>query len=368
MDKQYQKIQEAMAEMYPEFTPKMLYLFMDVVASLGQLPDERRIYLFGIGDEEDMDWVYNIANYIVLEYIKYSFDYSDPEYSLRHFLKKNNADDSERMVQERTLQYVMKYKRRDIAELYPNIPKEEKYANIDMDTMQQKIKGYRMTEMNFFEHNTIHDIDLIKAIIEHRITSSKKISNQRFQEMFEQYDSFVMDLKEKSKNSDEDMVFSALAFFTLEWKYSIETLYFLACLMEEEDLQEVDQSKLVLLCGGVEIISKFGGVFSTESRMVKERFYVLNYLFSKETNQNHVDIMVELIQEVIVLGVLYNEVVALDEDTLYKDWFRKESTVNDWASFFRYYDIFSIWEKKEWTRTRIQNMRKLYSLILRPKE
>lgn len=114
MEKRQEEIRKALAPAYPDFTPKMLDLYLDVVASLGQLPDDKRIYLFGVPYEEDMEWVLNVANYIVLEFIKYSYDFSDSEHSLRYFLKKYNADDSERMVQERTLQYVMKYKRRDI--------------------------------------------------------------------------------------------------------------------------------------------------------------------------------------------------------------------------------------------------------------
>ena len=72
-------------------------------------------------------------------------------------------------------------------------------------------------------------------------------------------------------------------------------------------------------------------------------------------------------KEIITLGALYKEVVSTNDGGLYKDWFRKESTVEDWASFLKLYDIFSIWERKEWTRTRIQNMRYLFDLILAPK-
>jgi hypothetical protein len=58
---------------------------------------------------------------------------------------------------------------------------------------------------------------------------------------------------------------------------------------------------------------------------------------------------------------------AGEEEEPYKEWFRKESSMADWASFLNYYDIFSIWQKKEWTRARIQNMRYLFDLVLLPK-
>ena len=51
----------------------------------------------------------------------------------------------------------------------------------------------------------------------------------------------------------------------------------------------------------------------------------------------------------------------------YKEWFRKESSMEDWASFFRYYDLFGIWQRKEWTGKRIRYMRKLFDMVLLPK-
>ena len=90
----------------------MEYLFLGIVASLGQLPVEQRAFLFGPPDEVDMEWVFRTACYITMEYIKYAFDYDDPEYSLRHFRKGENDTDDERMRQSRITEYVLKYKKK----------------------------------------------------------------------------------------------------------------------------------------------------------------------------------------------------------------------------------------------------------------
>ena len=351
-----------------KLTRKMQLLYEDIIASLGQLPIEKRIYIFGDDSNVDMSWVIAVANYITLEFIKYSYDYDDPEYSLRHFLKKTDSDDSERMLQSRIVQYVLKYKRKEIEEKGQDIPSDHKFSNIEMDTIEQKLNGYSFTEMNYFEHQNIHDLEIIKAIVEKRIGSSKKISNQRFEEMFEQYDEMVQGLIDRSCESDNDMVFSSLALFTIEWHYSIEMLYYIACLMEERNIQNIDQSTLILLCGEVYVESQFGGAVTTESRMVKERLLILDYLFNCETDSYSKTAMIDLIKEIIVLGVHYKECFGTEDGELYKEWFRKQSTMTDWASFFRYYDLFAIWQKKEWTRKRIQNMRKLLDLVTRPKE
>ncbi len=352
-------------KLFPILTEKMDMLLKDIIAALGQLPEEQRSYIFGVDDEEDMDWVLAVANIIALEFIKYSFDSTEEEHSLRYFFDKN--DDSERVLQSRTMKYVLKYKKLEIESKGGKIPRNHKFANIDMDSIDKRLKGYRLTEMNYFEHQNIHNLEVIKAIVERRIVSSKKVSNTRFQEMFEQYDCLVEQLIERSKLSDYDMVFASFAYFTLEWHYPIEMFYTLACLMEDEDMDTVDLDALILTSCSVKIESRFGGWFNTDSRMVKERMLVLPFLFGKNTSNFNRETMKSLIKEIIALTVKFTELIEADDGGKYKEWFQKESTMEDWASFFRYYNIFSIWQKKKWTRTRIQNVRKLFNMTLLPK-
>ena len=347
-------------------THQMEMLYGDIIASIGQLPEELRGYIFGYGDDLDMDWVYFFACYIVVEFIKYSYDYEDPEYPIRHFI--NDLDDSERMLQSRIMKYVLDHKKRDVAIKGGPISEDYKFEDVDMSEIENRLKGRRLTEMNFFEHQNIHNLDFIKALAERRLVSSKKISNTRFQEIFDQYDEFIESLIERSRQSDEDMVFASLAFFTLEWHFPIEFFYYLSCIMEEEDINAVDRDALALLCGFVEIESRFGGCFTTDSRMLRMRIVVTPYLFGKDTDEFGRETMLDLIKETLVLGVKYKEVISTNEGELYKEWFRKESKMEDWASFLKYYDVFSIWEKKKWTRKRIQNMRYLFDLALIPQK
>ncbi|MBO4531358.1 MAG: hypothetical protein J5767_12060 [Paludibacteraceae bacterium] len=355
-----------MSSRFFDMTDKMRMLFKDVVGALGQLPEEQRGYIFGFDGEEDMEWVWGVACYIVLEFIKYSYDHNDHTYSIRHFLD-NVEDDSERMAHSRVMGYVIRHKKWESEIMGFDYPPDYKYSNLDMSDISNRISGHHITEMNFFEHQNIRNLDLIKAIVERRIVSSKKVSNERFQEMFEQYDSFVEALIERSKKSDADMVFASLALFTFEWHYPVETFYLLSCLMEEEKTETVNPYDLALLCTYMPIESRFIGTVFSESRMAKERMLVLPYIFGKKVDEFNRRTMVELVEEILALVVQFKELMFDENDIPYKEWFRRESSMVDWASFFRYYDIFLIWQKKEWTRTRIQNMRYLFDLILAPK-
>ncbi len=108
-------------------TEKMQMLYLDIVASLGQLPEEQKGYIFGYEGEEDYDWIHAVASYIALEFIKYSYDYEDPQYPLRHFLR-DAEDDSERMQQQRIMQYVLKHKKTEIAIKVGKIMPDDKFT------------------------------------------------------------------------------------------------------------------------------------------------------------------------------------------------------------------------------------------------
>ncbi len=355
-----------MSDFYSEMTDNMKMLFDDILASLGQLPDEKKAFIFGEDDDLDMHLVVALAQYISLEYIKYAYDFNDKEYPLRHFLD-NPMDDSERMLQSRVMKYVLEHKKRELESSKAVLPQNHKFADIDMKRMENKLKGRRLTTMNFYEHKNIYELKIIKAIVEERLSSSKKVSDSSFQDMFCQYDKTVEDFITRSRKSDEDMVFASLAFFTLEWHYGIEFLYELACMLEEEGSQEVDYNMLGMVFGSIEIESRFGGWAHTDSRMVKERLVLIPFLIDKPEvkHQQIKQFVFDIIREIIVLVAYYKEVYTTNEGELYKDWFRKNGDIKDWASFFRGYNVFSIWIKKEWTRKRIQNMRMLVNQIMK---
>ena len=69
----------------------------------------------------------------------------------------------------------------DISELLPP----------DMSDMKIKLEGYQLSEMNFFELTTILYNEFTKAFTEHRLIDSKKISNERFKKIIDQYDTEI---------------------------------------------------------------------------------------------------------------------------------------------------------------------------------
>ena len=57
----------------------------------------------------------------------------------------------------------------------------------------------------------------------------------------------------------------------------------------------------------------------------------------------------------VIMAQLINGIRLESGETLRKQ-FAKETTIADWASFFREYDIFEAWNKKELNSIKIRNI------------
>ena len=208
------------------------------------------------------------GEYIMLEFVKHAYYESLEKHPLRYYLNYSSldGDHSERMRYARSFKFTQRYKDFNYEQLGENAnwnPKQmKKFSELlgkDMSDMSNRMEGYELSEMDMFEHTNIQELRIIKSIVENRIYYAKKVSNAQFVELFEEYDAWVGNLVECSKNSDEDLLFSAMAYFTFEWKYSLEFMYLVSDYMEQENINEVDCIKT-----GLRIIQilKIGHLFS----------------------------------------------------------------------------------------------------------
>ena len=217
-------------------------------------------------------------------------------------------------------------------------------------------EGYELTEMDFFEANTIHDLELVKAIAENRIYSSKKTSNDRFTNLFNNYDEWVKDLIVRSKNSDEDLVFSSIAFFTFEWKYAIEYYYQLAKYLIDNDIETVDFYSTWLFTGTFNFESMLGITVGSDSRLVKDRIELIPIFFDKTNSHTMTEFLKRKYIEILTIQALMCNMPS-SEGGKYIDWFCENTTITDLASFFRAYDVFQIWQPKSFDNKLIKKLR-----------
>lgn len=350
-------------------TDKMELMFEDIMCALFNcIPIEHVDFCF-----EECYPIHPIiyGDYIMLEFVKYAYYESLEKHPLRYYFPYSSSDDdhSERMRYARAFKYTQKYKDINYEMLGDSVgwdaDKVEEFNELkgkDMSDMANRTEGYELTEMDVFEHTNVQELRIIKSIVEQRIYSSKKVSNELFIELFEEYDEWVEKLIERSQKSEEDLLFAAMAYFTLEWKYSLEYIYLVADYMEQNNINEVDYRTLWAMTLPLTFDSRLGVSMHEENRMIKER----QFLIPDFIKEGVADLTTEFYRtkyvEIVGITAIFNNMTST-EGGLYRDWFKDNTNIEDWASFIEEYEIFDTWHKKEWTNKKIKNARKILEML-----
>ena len=306
---------------------------------------------------------------LVVEFIKREYDKVAPTYPLRHFIPYGADANDVRMLYSRVMAYVQRYRDQEYTEMSQrkgiDITILKALKPQQMDTIEQRLEGYKFTEEQFLELTTIHDLQIVKAFVAKRIASTKKVSNAQFRSYMQEYEKWIASIKERQSGSDEDVLFSALAYFTFEWKFSIELIYLMAKQMESTKATAIDKDTLALLCQRLNFDWSFGRNCGCDSRATKERQLLIPFLI-KETKDLDIRDISESIRYLDILGLLVvvkNNLPINGQSA--EDWFAENTTMEDWASFFRDYKIFDSWHEKELTNAVIRNMRTIFGMIIR---
>ena len=360
--------------MMPRFkdcTKKIQDFVFEIIGCLGKcFPKDFTSFVFG--EEPNMNLIWHFSHYIVLEFIKYSYDIKSPKYPLRHFLNYTADDSTDRMWFSRIIKYSQKY--RDL-EYDFRIKKAKSQEERDrllalkakpMDKIDDRLKGYDISEMNFFELDTMLKMPLIKSIVEKRIISSKKVSNDTFRDFFKEYEEWVDNLLELYQGSDEECVFASLAFFTIEWKYAIETLYHISSIMDENEMTDFDDNIVRALVSEISFYSRMNLNVSYQCRMIVERNLIVDDIIEDELLFPFGNDYLDRYVESLTLACLIKEQIQTEDGVLFKDFFADQTDIHDWASFFRFYNVFEIRDKeKDWNNKRIKNMRYLFGKVIK---
>ena len=133
-------------------------------------------------------------------------------------------------------------------------------------TKNNRYPEYQLSEFAYWELRNIHDMGLVKAIVERRIGSSKKVTVDRFLEMTKQYDDVIKSYKEKFLKTPEDTVFSSMVLFTLQSRYSLDFYYQISKEMEEKGVKEIpnQHDRLMTMSGAYKCTSSLPNIIFRE--------------------------------------------------------------------------------------------------------
>ena len=305
---------------------------------------------------------------------RYAYLKTAEKHPLKYYIDHDNLElELARKENKRVFDYVNeKYHLESVhlmRTLGDNFPRPE----INLTKKPGRYPEYELSAFQYWESRNIHDMNLVKAIIERRIPSSKKVSVDRFIKFSEEYDYAVKAQKDKFGASAEETVFSSLQFFTLQTKYSFDFFYELASQMDSLNITEFPDmhDRIMTVAGSYKCKSILPNINPNtaadedcmiEYPMVSQRRRFIRQIVSDPPN----GAINQFLGATIEAGVLTNAI----RSHMHIGGIRlpllvaQETTVDDWASVFEIFNVFQTFvPDKDWTDSKIKAVRKMYDLV-----
>lgn len=305
----------------------------------------------------------DFRNCYAFQVIKNAYNETEPKASLR--AHRGNDNDDVRMQDSRNMAYAQHYRYLQYQDMlnWTGYGEPELLPD-DVESMEGKLTGHKKTAMQYFELETIARHPLLKAITNKRVCDVKKISNEVFIEYMKDYDALTASLVKGFDGDDEDVIFSAIALFTLEWKYQVELFYACAVNAELAKTTDIPHSKIAALCADCKmpIYTDYPFIKNLyiQSRFVLHRLKLVPLMY----NGSSWDEVEEKIYHYLVMNYEFDKNLV-HHDYLYEHYARI-STRKQWAEFIREnYNIREIFKPKEWNNKRIRYVRNLYKEFIK---
>ncbi len=309
----------------------------------------------------------DLVDQVIIELIKFAYEQKQEKHPLIYYLSQlgevkdqsGEVKDDLRMKYSRLIKISNAYKEKELDAL-------EKSLGVSMDHLrppkmqeiEEKLEGYQLSEMDFKALSDIDELLLVKAIINHRLGSVKKIPNPRFVNIAQQYDKRVVSLMEQSCFSDDKMIRNSLSYFILEWRYAFNFIYSCAVYMNKNGITDpkVMFLKVNALFGIQSLDCLTGEKYLAVSRMIGFREKMIAMAVEDDT-------FMERYSQLLTIMTVIKEKGNINGVPI-TQWFIENTDENDWASFFREYDVFRcVHQKKDYSKQIIRNMRGLIDLI-----
>lgn len=334
------------------------------------LPVEYQLFVF-----EGKITLEDIIGQVLVECSKYAYDKTAEKHSLNFYLKNIETtvglEDSERMTHKRTIDYIQE--RRTIEyEYFLNRGVHREGLKVqNMNNIEDRLAGHNINSFQFWEINNVHNMQLVKAIIDKRI-SKKNFKNDRFIAYAADYDSTFIKFSQEWNSNDKNVLFDFLTLFTLEWKYSFDFFYELATEMVRCNVNRIPdmERRIAAFCGNPVINSLLlqiaprlvGGTIRMDSRMLVARRKFIHDIVTVPEEEFEKDLSRFWESLVIVASILKNMIYR---NTPIREWFIQNSTPDDWATVFRDYDIYQVFiPDKDWTdKKKIRYVKDMYNKI-----
>lgn len=349
---------------------KMTVVADEIGRSIYKYYEEEYIDLLFLGDIVVEDVIFQV----LVECCRFAYLKNAEKHSLKYYIDRDGKElELERKNLKRIIDYVNEHFEIEGKRLDEFVGAELHKPDVKPVKPTNRFPSYELSDFQYWELCNIYGMDLVKAIIEKRIGSSKKICVDRFIEMAEQYDSVIREQAEQFGKDPESTVFSSLVLFTLGTKYSFDFFYELADEMEKAAVPDLPDmyNRIMAVAGSYKCTSALPDI-CPEYAHDNDRFIEYPMILQR---QRFIKPMIHLkegdIREVAFARIIEANVLAnAVQSHIYLNgkpmrlWFAENTDINDWASVFETYDVFRTFVRdKKWSRFKIQSVRKMYDTV-----
>lgn len=200
---------------------------------------------------------------------------------------------------------------------------------------------YNISIQNAHEIRTFDELNICDAILKKRISSVKKVSNGKFEDLFKEYDDHYAALIDSGKDtnaSEEEYLLVFFDLFNFEDKYSLEWVYSFSDYAVKNSLADdvFDRAKWLYASP---IRTPNGALCMNRAFFLKERFLTLLL----ECNDDE-------FTKRLITYTLYVELVYALKTYMINDSMLEEIPKSEWVDFIKdKYDLFRAFNRdKEW--------------------
>lgn len=278
-------------------------------------------------------------------------------------LDKNIDFDSIRKQRERTIKYSK--------ERFNKIS-ESLSSNINMPDYETKkifnnqFPSHDYSDFQYWEICNIHDMELVKSIVDRKITT-KDFTNNRFNKMSKQYNDYFSNLVNNC-NLGENTILNSLKYYTLESKYNFDFVYKLVTRLVKDNIQlnnnHLEAIKALIYTGNTTtcVLNNFTKLSQSsyifEYPLIMQRDRIINFLISDPKSP--------FVEKFIGAYLEANAVVQLifENDMHIKEWIFKNVELKDMETFFEIFNVFRTFvPNKAWGKSKIRLAKNIYSEI-----
>lgn len=304
---------------------------------------------------------------------RYAYLSNTEKHPLSYYIMQEGREfEPARKEHERTIKYTKEKSDQFNDRFEKNTGDRFRSPNFSLEKKSNRFPEHAFTPFEYWEQKNIHDMALVKAIVERRLPSSNKIPRERFIAISDEYDSSVNQMKENYGRDPESTMFCSLQFFTLQTIYGFDFYYELAARMQELSIKEFPdmQDRLMTVTGKYKCMSILPDICpetaadldrKIEYPLILQRRRFLNQIINTEKNLN-TDLLLASFIEANVLTNAVRTHMPYNNLPL-PEYIAQKTAIEDWASVFDVYDVFQTFvPQKKWTNTRIKTVRRMFDL------